>query len=703
VPRIHNHYRSAALLLAGSCLAAWPSTAGAQELPSGDAPPTVAAPAETVSGRQTYTPADFARFSPKTANDMLVQVPGFAIKSDDQGRGLGEASTNVLINGERVALKSETITDRLQRISADKVERIEIVDGATLGIPGLSGQVANIVTKAGGLSGQFEWKTRFRPNYVEPSWFGGNASINGEGERLDYTLAISNNNGRGAAKGPTIVTNAAGAVIETRDTEIRNVNEAPRVSGSLKWRGPGTSVLNLSASYRRIYEDPLDTELNRRPGLPDRIRIYDPTNRAFNYELGGDYEFALGGGRLKLIGLERYRRDRYREDFVYHAADGSPDTGSRYTNNSASGEHIGRAEYGWDMLGGDFQLAAEAAFNRYQGEAHVFELDAAGLNFVEIPFPAGTGGVTEDRYEAILTHSRQLGDKLSLQVGMGGEYSRIAQTGSRGLTRSFRRPKGSASLAWQPTAGLDLSLKIARKVGQLSFSDFLATADIYQGRENAGNVELVPTQSWEFDFEAKKDLGAWGSTTFKLYDRRYDDYIDVIPLVGGGESRGNIDSARLYGVELVSTIKLDPIGIPGAKIDSDLKYEKSDLIDPVLGIGRYFSDHYDRYAEATFRHDIPGSDWAYGFGAEYNHVRPYYRLSETGRQYEGPIYTRVFVEHKDVLGLVVRAQYFNVTDGRRIVRRSVYDGRRDSAPLLFFEDTNQPVGPIFDISVRGKF
>ena len=104
-----------------------------------------------------------------------------------------------------------------------------------------------------------------------------------------------------------------------------------------------------------------------------------------------------------------------------------------------------------------------------------------------------------------------------------------------GLTRTFWRPKGSASLAWNVEKGLDLSLKFARVVGQLSFSDFLARVDLDQGNGSAGNVNLVPPQSWELNFEAKKDLGAWGTTTLKLYGKRYQDYIEWIPLPGGVE------------------------------------------------------------------------------------------------------------------------------------------------------------------------
>src|ERR1044071_10425623 len=115
------------------------------------APPAPAAP------KRVYTPADFARFAPKTAYDMLVQVPSFTIRSADVERGLGQASENVLINGQRIANKSGGAIDQAQRTSAASVDRIEIFDAASLGIAGLAGQVANIILKATAAgTGQFE-------------------------------------------------------------------------------------------------------------------------------------------------------------------------------------------------------------------------------------------------------------------------------------------------------------------------------------------------------------------------------------------------------------------------------------------------------------------------------------------------------------------------------------------------------------------
>jgi hypothetical protein len=701
-----------AALLGGAALVLTPAAAFAQDSAPAPAPtpatPTTAAagsadfPGAPTGNHQVYQANYFARYSPKNAQDMLNQVPGFSVTGGDQGRGLGEASVNVLINGERLNLKSESIFDRLQKISADKVDRIEIVDGATLKIPGLSGQVANVITKAGGISGQFEWDTRFRPGYVRPMWIGGNASISGSAKTLEYTLAIGNDFGTGAIKGPTNVYDPNGVLTEHRDIHQSNVFNGPKISGSLKWDGPGSSVLHLNGRYQYGIFNSNDIEERTVPGGVDRHYEYTPRDRDRSYELGGDYEFKLGPGRLKLIGLDRYDHDRYREDVVFTYADGSPQTGGRYASVSTNKEKVARGEYNVSFLGGDWQISGEAAFNSYFGTAHLFDLAPTG-DWTETPFPSGTGGVKEDRYESILTHSRQLAKNLSLQMGSGVEYSKLQQTGSMGLTRTFWRPKGSVNLAWNVEKGLDVSLTFARVVGQLSFNDFLARVDLDQGNGSAGNVNLVPPQSWELNFEAKKDLGAWGSTTLKAYGKWYQDYIEWIPLPGGVESRGNIDKATLYGVEWVSTFKLDPLGWKGAKIDADLIWEHTRLKDPLTGVTHQFSNERDRVANITLRDDIPNSDWAWGGGVQYSHVQPYYRMFETGFNYEGPAYTFAFIENKDVFGLKVRAQVFNLTNGRHYQGRTVYDAFRDTGSVLFRENGNQAVGLIYQISVKGKF
>jgi len=653
------------------------------------------------SGR-TYVPEDFARFAPKNALDMLNQVPGFSIRGGGGGRGLGQATENVLVNGQRLSSKSDNIFDQLRRINTNQVERIEIVDGATLDMPGLSGQVANVFTNGNAISGRFEYRTVHRPKYAEPGYISGEVSASGSTSSLEWSLAFTHDTGRGAAGGPSYIGDRHHVRTETRDVLLHFEGEFPRLSGTLKWNGPHGIVTNLNANYSRNYNDFSNDEDRDLVSGVDLFRDFNNWGRGYAYEVGGDIDFDLGPGRLKLIGLDRFNKNKGGSDSLLIYADDSPTTGSRFTTQSESGEQIGRAEYRWKMFGGDWQLDAEAAYNRLDQSAQLYNLEATG-EYTNIDFPNGTGGVTEDRYEMILTHSRTLFEGLTLQFGGGGEYSKLAQTGPGGLTRPFYRPKGSISLAWKPNQDLDVSLKLNRAIGQLSFGDFLARVFLDDNNANAGNVELVPTQRWEANFEVNQGLGEWGSTTIKVYARWFEDYIDIIPLPGGVESRGNIDSASLYGISLNSTINLDQVGWKGAKIDANVRVEESYLDDPLTGEERSFSNHYDRTANISLRDDIPNSNWAWGVGMQYNHVLPYYRLREIGRDFEGPIYTWAFIENKNVFGMTLNLQVFNITDGRAVFKRTVYDDLRDRSPVQFNENRNLSVQPIFRVQLKGTF
>ena len=656
------------------------------------------------SGAQVYTPANFARYAPRNALDMLRQIPGFTIVSTDQGRGLGQANDNVLVNGERLSSKSDDLFAQLNRIGTNRVERIEIVDGATLGIPGLSGQVANVFTKGAAISGRFEYRAVWRPRYAKTSYGGGEISLSGSTPRLEWTAAYNHGTGRGGAGGGegSVIVDGFGNVIERRDVLIQFIGEFPRLSGTLKWDGPGSMVANFNANYslnRNGLNNPEDRDLVT--GV-DVLRDLENRNRGHGYEIGGDVDVAFGPGRLKLIGLERFNHNRFWVNSLVVYENAAPSTGSRFAQDSDTGERIGRAEYRWDMLGGNWQVDAEAAFNRLDQVGQLYNLDAAG-NWAEIPFPGGTGGVTEDRYELIVNHNRTLGPGLTIQLTGGGEYSKLAQTGAGGLVRTFWRPKGSATLGYTAMPGLDLSLKLSRTVGQLAFGDFLANVNLNQNTANRGNALLVPQQAWELDFEARKNLQAWGSATLRLYGRWIEDYIDIIP-VAGGESRGNIvGGATLYGASLNATVNLDPLGWKGAKITANGRLEDSTLADPLTFLDRPFSSHNYTGGEVSLRYDVPESDWALGGGFNWNINQPYVRLFETGRDYEGPVYTFAFIENKDVFGLTVNLNVFNLTGGQGLFDRTVYGGLRDRSPISFIERRRLDVSTIYRLQVRGSF
>ncbi len=589
----------------------------------------------------------------------------------------------------------------LSRIPARNVIRIEIVDGATLDVPGLSGQVANVVAKAAGISGQFAWRPEFRAYYTDPVFTRGDVSVSGKKGPIEYTLGLQNQGGQGGAGGPTYIYGPDFSFIEFRDDVFTADFNNPRVSGRFSLDGPGSSIGNLNLSYQREYLDFIERGERTGPGRVDRIRVLTAKQRGYEYEMGGDYEFALGPGRLKLIGLNRFEHEPGTQTVVTSFADGSRDVGNRFARIGDQKEQIARAEYRLKRSGADWQLSAEGAFNSLDNVSELFVLRPDGA-FEEIPLPGGTATVKEDRYEVLASYGRPLSPKLSMQLSAGGEYSHLRQIGANGLSRTFWRPKGLLSLAWKPIPRLDLNLRLQRRVGQLNFFDFLASENLQNENRNAGNPELVPPQSWELDVEAIRNLGRYGTTSLRLYGRLIDDIVDVIPIGLTGESPGNIDRATMYGLEWKSTINFDPMGWRGAKFDLRVQVQESSLRDPLTGERRPISNSLLHAIDASLRHDVPDTPWAYGGNLGYRLPALNYRLTEVGRQWEGPVFAGVFAEHKDVLGLTVRGSIGNVLGGTSMWDRIVYVGRR-TGPIAFREIRDRRIGPIFSFSISGKF
>ena len=686
-------------ILAGSTMSA-AVPAGAQE--TGDAPPPAPALPATVEGAKSYTPADFARFAPNTALDMLRQVPGFIIKGQNVERGLGQASGNVLINGQRISGKSNDAVTELGRIPASSVVRIDIVDGATLDIAGLSGEVANIIAKGtGAASGQFEWRPEFRARNTDPILARGSLSVSGESGPFAFTLGLRNDASGGGANGPTLIFDPEGQVIDVREERFASFVSQPKASAGVKYTGPGGSLGNLNLSYQ-LFRYRFD-EISERsgPDQPDRVRRVRTTERERNYEISGDYEFGLGAGRLKLIGLHNFERSPVVTTAVLDFTDESASTGSRFSQAGDETETIGRLEYRWKSGLADWQVSAEAAFNTLDNVSGLFVLQPDGL-FEEVPLPGGTAKVSEDRAEVTATYGRPLSGTLSIQVSLGAEYSKLSLSGETSNSRIFYRPKGFISAAWKPSPRLDVNAKLERRVGQLNFFDFLASENLQGGSSNAGNPELVPPQSWEAEVQAVRNLGALGTTSLRLYGRLISDIVDQIPIGDTGEAPGNLDRATVYGLDWKSTIYLAEIGWEGAKLDTLLQLQKSRLDDPLTGESRPISGYTVRYAEASLRYDIPGSDWA--LGGTGSHFKPAknFRLGQLIYQNEGPVFMSVYAEHKDVLGLKVRGTLGNILDADSVLDRIVYVGRR-TGPVSFIEERRRKIGPIFSFTVSGAF
>jgi len=400
------------------------STAQAQVSDPASAPPPVA---QAAGQKRIYTPADFTRFAPKTAYDMLQQVPGFTIQTQDTSdRGLGQASENVLINGQRIANKSGGAVDQLQRIPAGNVQRIEIVDAASLGIAGLSGQVANVIVNiATKSSGQFEWNPNFRAHYTKPELFGGSISYSGKKGPVDYTLSVTNDYGRGGIGGPIRLYDRNGELTETRSEVYHSEYEQANMQARFGIDGPGSSAGNLTLGYTPYWNPQHLSDHRLLVTGETRARTDIQQLDGYYADINADYEFALGPGRLKLIGVRHWEHEPIvTTDILRFLSSGADSQGSRFSRDTHSGETVTRAEYSWKTGANGWQVSFERAFNSLDQHGRLFQLDPDGT-FQDVQFPQGSGKVTEVRYEALATLSRKLASNLDLQVASGAEVSRL--------------------------------------------------------------------------------------------------------------------------------------------------------------------------------------------------------------------------------------------------------------------------------------
>ena len=690
----------AASLFAPSPLAAQEQvapTAGTDPQPA----PAVDAPANGTES-QILLPADFARFAPRTALDMVLRIPDFTLTESSGDRGLGQASENVLINGQRVSGKSNDANSALANIAADAVERIEMLDGARLNMPGLTGRVANVVTRTSRWTTQFRWEGQER-RYLPFRYTTGSISATGRIGASDVTISLSNANGfRRGGFGPITYSDAAGAIFEEGTEHDIYRGDRPRLAGTLRREWANGAILNLNLSGELfIFDANLDQDLvTLATGQRNLIGIHTTEDERF-VEAGGDYEFALGGGRLKLIALQSYEHSPVVSTLINRSVSTGATTGSRYAATSDEGESVLRAEYAWNGGGGQWQASIEGAYNFLDTSAWFGLLQADG-GFAADPFAPGTAFIDEWRAEALLTRGWTLATGLTVQLTGGGEYSRLRQAGAGGLTRHFWRPKGSVALNWTVDPRLTINLDARRQVGQLSFYDFVAAVDLDNNNQTGANFRLVPEQSWRVKAEMIRRIGALGSITLGGYREWITDIVDRIPLGTSSEGVGNLPRADRWGVTFSGTLAFDSVGVPGARLNVSGDVRRSRVADPLTGVRRSISEDLVRLISAEFRYDWPGTDWAWGTALLEERYSPVFRLDEYAHSILDQPVLSTFIEHKDVAGLTVRFTIRNLLGARDDLIRDVYVNRRNG-PLDFRERQFRHLGAFALLSVSGSF
>lgn len=650
-------------------------------------------------GKRIYQPSQFARFAPLNAADLAGQIPGFSVTGVSSDRGIGEATQNVLINGQRITGKGNDAMAVLRRIPVSAVIRLEIVDGAMLDISGLSGHVLNVLTQPDSVQGSFAWRPQIRER-IPDHWPAGDLNLSGNSVIGDFSLGLRWDGFRGGGWGTETEYRPATDVTVVRVRDPRFANDLPKLSGSLGRRLASGSIWNVNASVDYQHFRRRVITRFQLPGEPLTTETSSGSNKKWRTELGSDFEFALGPGRLKLVGFFSARSGPNVNEFTTLPDGASVPTGSRFGRDSTEGERVGRAEFRWKQWAADWTLSGEMAHNFVDVEGSLETLDPDG-EYQPAALPGASSRVEELRGESILSFSRPIGNGWTLQVSGGGEYSRLQQDGADGQTRSFWRPKGSVAVAWNPASRWEMNLKLQRKVSQLNFFDFLASVNLENNNQDGANPELVPPQSWSLQLETIRSLGEHGKITLTAEAEDISDLVTQIPIGPTAEAPGNLPDARRLQLSLNAGLLLDAVGITGGRLDAYATIRDTRMRDPFTGGLREF-DGNRYFWNLDFRHDVPRTSWAWGLFGEYQSTNHSYRR-DFEEHFDGANpFVGIFLEHKDVFGLKVRTTIVNLLRNPERTRQVSYDGIR-GGPIEYTRDYPLEFGWIYRLQVSGTF
>jgi len=669
-----------------------PESAAQSPVPTG---PAQSAPEVDAAqqGVLVFEPAFFADSRPDTALDMIARLPGFGLDTGNTGtRGFAGAAGNVLIDGDRPSSKSDSLDQVLRRISADSVERIELIRGGAPGID-MQGQsvVANVVLRRTvTVERVLEFNNYIYPDgYIGPIIAGQYSRREGDNS-IEGSISATTDRTDGTGEGFRRRYDPSGALIQDADLilwdRFRNVRgtgaiQRPFAGGKLKVNG----LLAWNTN-----ENSQDVLIRSGPGVDS---FNDEESDSINSELGlnwtGDLSPRTG---LELVGLQRYST----EDYV-GVSESGPNS-STFMADATSGESIGRAvlrfrpNERWA-----FESGGEVAYNFLDSSTAYEE------NGVAIPLPSSSVKVEELRGEAFGQATWRPSPKLTFEAGLRVEVSEISQSGDSDLTKSFVYPKPRVQLTWTPWTGHQFRFRAEREVGQLDFGDFVASADIDIGQVEGGNPDLEPDKTTIL--EAVYERRFWGEGVLELSAAHgeVEDVIDIIPLVGGFDGVGNIGDGSFDQYQIRLTLPMDKLGIPNARLQARGSWAHTEVTDPLTGETRRFQGNQAFGCGVAFNHDLQGGKYSYGFdhGCNVDKGR-LFRVREIRAFYNEPFVT-LYGQWKPSSDTTIRLDIGNATDRENGYDRDIYAGPRDVAPVAFREVRRTKMSPWLFLQMRKSF
>ncbi|MFC7291921.1 hypothetical protein [Hirschia litorea] len=653
------------------------------------------------SGTTIITPVEFKHYSPRTALDIVENLPNFTMSIGAQSN-IGVNGTNVLINGKPIRNKPSSVRGTLNQINAKDVTKIVIEDATKYKLNGLKGYVANIHTNTSKISGNWSWTPRFqdhRPGAI------GNVSLNLSGQKdiFEYQIALRNLSRRQGARGLEIVRNKANTITEYRHEEETSDVDIPSINTQVNFETADGKLGSFNLGYKRPHIT--SKEISRQQSVKgnEKVRISTSERREWNGEVGGDYDFPLGEGRLKLIGSYQSKHRPFSQQLHTLLSDFSYTNATGTNSLNIENEQVARAEYTWSThTNEDWQFIAQTAYNSL--EKHNIRLKQAqdSLALQDIPKTETFDTVAEKKSEFAILHGRPLGPNVTLQSSFGGEFIHISQMGTGQSERDFFHPKGFTALNYRPSRGMSINTRLQRHVRRFNFFNFIASQNLEENSANETNAGILPEKSWLLSVDLKKTIGNLGSTRLRFFGEEVEDIVAQIPIGQTSEAPGNIDNAERFGAEMSGSVKFAQLGINGLRFNYFLAARHSNMVDPVTNETRRIGGEKLSDMNMSLRYDIPNSDWALTGLVQKSRWASNPRISQVQMKAVDTPFTQITIENKDFFGMNAALGIHNLSDQAEILSKTIYPNRRLAA-LSRSEYRSRTRGTSVSFSLRGSF
>jgi hypothetical protein len=681
----------AAPALAQTAPATGPAPQSAAQSPVATGPAATAPAVDAAQqGVLVFEPAFFANANPTTALDMILRVPGFGFDTGDSGtRGFAGAAGNVLIDGDRPSAKTDGLDQILRRISANSVERIELIRGGAPGID-MQGQavVANVVLRQTvTVEKVLETNIYIYPDGQTGPLLSGQYSRREGDNQIEGSFSATNDRTDGTGDGFRRRYDASGGLIQDAYLDLWDRIQYVRGTGAIQ-RRVGGGKLRVNGLLNWSSNENTQGVIIRSGAGQDSFS--DEESDSINSEVGLNWSRPLSDRtELELTGLQRYETS----DYTGVSSQGADS--STFTSDQSEGETIARAVLRYrPNERWAFETGGEGAYN-FLDSANTYE-----ENGVAVPLPSASVKVEELRGEVFGQTTWRPSPTFTLEGALRVEVSEISQSGDSQETKSFVYPKPRIQATWTPRPGNQFRLRVEREVGQLDFGDFVASADIDVGQVEGGNPDLEPLKAWTFEGVYERRFWGEGVIDFTYQHSEIEDIIDTIPLAGGFDAVGNIGDASQDWFQVRINLPTDKLGIPGGRLQARGSWAESTVIDPLTGEERRRAGQLPFGCGVSFTQDLRGGRWSWGADHGCNVDRSStYRTREI-REDIGEPFVTLFGQWKPSADLTVRVDIGNATDRENGYTRDIYAGPRDSSPLAYREVRRTRMAPWLFLQIR---